>query len=472
MAIPVSQLSRPRTALWAASAAGGFGQSLAGSAGALLVERIGAGAAAAGLPQALLVVGAAVSALGLSRLAARAGRGVALAGGAVLAALGALVVAVGGSAGWLLAILAGNLLLGSGTSTVMLGRYAAAALAPESARGRAMAGVLVATTVGAVAGPNLLAASAAMASRLGLVDLIGPYLVATAAFLVAGGVLTAGLAGLRHLAPPVTTSHSCELVRRPPWLREVRAAGMAGLAVLSLANLVMVAVMTMAPIQVHHAHGGLAAIGLLVSAHIAGMYAPSPASGWLVDRVGPAPTALLAGGVLVVACAGAAASSPSMLIGSMVLVGVGWNLALLAGSALLTAGVSAERRPRREGWGEAGMGVAAAVGGAASGVVLATAGYPPLAVGGALVSALLVPVAWLARSREAGVRPETVRSAQPLVQMNDHRVPGTFVDRLAQPGPHRQLVRAVTERHERAPEGAAIDRPSDLDQAAGTEELR
>jgi MFS family permease len=397
MSAPVSWR---RTALWAASVAGGFGQSLAGSAGALLVERIGAGAAAAGLPQALLVIGAAVSALGLSRLAGRAGRGVALASGAVLAALGALVVSVGGLAGWLPVVLAGNLLLGSGTSIVMLGRYAAAALAPESARGRAMAGVLVATTIGAVAGPNLLAASAELATRLGLVDLTGPYLVATAAFLLAASVLAAGLG---KVGQPVTTSHSSELVGAAPRLPEVGVAGMAGLAglaVLSLANLVMVAVMTMAPIQVHHAHGGLAAIGLLVSAHIAGMYAPSPASGWLVDRAGPAPTALLAGVVLVVACLGAAAaSSQSVLVGAMVLVGVGWNLALLAGSALLTAGVPAERRPGREGWGEAGMGAAASVGGAASGVVMASAGYPPLAVGGALVSALLVPVAWLARSR-------------------------------------------------------------------------
>jgi hypothetical protein len=42
------------------------------------------------------------------------------------------------------------------------------------------------------------------------------------------------------------------------------------------------------------------------------------------------------------------------------------------------------------------MGIAASVGGAVSGLVMTTTGYRPLAVGGALVSALLVPVAWMA----------------------------------------------------------------------------
>jgi len=169
--------------------------------------------------------------------------------------------------------------------------------------------------------------------------------------------------------------------------------------VLALANLVMVGVMTAAPVHLHHMDVGLAAIGLVQSMHIAGMFAPSPLSGWLTDRWGPVPTTALAGSVLVASglLAAAAADAPLALGVALVLLGVGWNLALVAGSTLLTAGVTAADRPRREGWGEVAMGMAAAGGGAASGVVLSGGGYGMLASAGAAVAALVMAAAWQAR---------------------------------------------------------------------------
>ena len=82
-----------------------------------------------------------------------------------------------------------------------------------------------------------------------------------------------------------------------------------------------------------------------------------------------------------------------MLTLALVFLGLGWNLGLIAGSVLLTAGIAEAERPRREGWGEVGMGAAAAVGGAGSGVVVAAAGYPVLALIGAVVAALLLVMA-------------------------------------------------------------------------------
>jgi MFS family permease len=187
-----------------------------------------------------------------------------------------------------------------------------------------------------------------------------------------------------------------------------------GLVVLALTNLVMVGVMNMAPVHLHHLGVGLGAIGLVVSLHIAGMFAPSPLSGWLADRWGPAPTTALAGGVLAVAAllATVTADVPLVLGVALVLLGVGWNLGLVAGSTLLTAGVPAAERPRREGWGEVAMGVTAGGGGAASGVVMSGGGYGLLAAAGAAVAVLVVAAAWQARlsgSRSA-VRPSPAPS--------------------------------------------------------------
>jgi MFS family permease len=370
-----------------ASLLGGLAQSLGGAAAALLARDLGGSDAVAGLPQAVIVVGSALAALAMSAFTRRFGRGRVLAAGLAAATLGSIVVVLAALAGSLLGLLAGTLLLGAGTTAVMLGRYAAADRAPEGTRGRAMATVLVATTVGAVAGPNLLVPSDALGHALGLPGLTGAYAVAAVCFAAAAGML---------LRLPV---HRPE-ARPEPDSAAPGGTARVGLTVLALANLVMVGVMTMGPVHLHHLGLGLGAIGLVQSLHIAGMFAPAPLSGWLADRWGPAPTTALAGAVLAGAAllAAVAATSPVLLGVALVLLGVGWNLGLVAGSTLLTAGVPAAERPRREGWGEVAMGVAAAGGGAASGAVVSGGGCGLLASGGAAVAALVVAAAWRARA--------------------------------------------------------------------------
>jgi MFS family permease len=171
-----------------------------------------------------------------------------------------------------------------------------------------------------------------------------------------------------------------------------------GLAVLALSNLVMVAVMTMAPVQMsHHGERGLGLIGLVISVHIIGMFAPSALSAGLVQRIGATGTAVLAGCVMAAACAFAAATASHWTLGvAMAALGVGWNLGLVSGSAMLTAAVPREVRAAREGLGEVGMGVAAAVGGLACGPLVAHGGYVALAMAGA-VAAALIPALAVAR---------------------------------------------------------------------------
>jgi MFS family permease len=375
-------------ALQAASVLGGLAQSLAGAAGALLARAVSGNDAVAGLPQAVLVAGSALAALGLSALTRRAGRRLALVAGLVVALSGCIVTMAGGAAGSLAVVLAGSLMLGAGNTVVMLGRYAAADLGPQAARGRAMGAVLAATTVGAVAGPNLLAPAGALAGMLGMVALTGPYLVAAVGFVAAAVAI--GL-GMRHDRPLV--AGAVGRPRRPD--QPIGARGAMGLGVLMVANLVMVGVMTMAPVHLSHSGSGLAAIGMVISLHIAGMFAPSPLSGWVTDRLGPVRGAIAASAVLVAASVSAAmwAGAGGGLAVALMLLGVGWNLALLSGSALLTAEVPAAERPRREGWGEVGMGVAAAGGGVLAGPVMAGAGYATLATAGAIIATVILPIA-------------------------------------------------------------------------------
>lgn len=389
--------------LRAACVVGGFAQSLTGAAGALLALEMTGSESAAGLPQTVLVAGSAAAAAIASRLAVPFGRRRTLAAGAAAATAGSILVVAGALIASIAVVLGGCALLGAGTATVMLIRYAAAEQVPESLRPKAMASVLTASTIGSVAGPNLLAPASRAAEHLGLPALAGPFAFGGLAFALTVAML---LAGLRAAPPPLSEPAVTTAPGRLPSARP-------GLAVLTLANLVMVGVMTMAPVQMSHHGGGLALIGLVISVHIIGMFAPSALSALLVERIGATPTAVLAGCVMTAACAfaAAAASSHLMLGIAMAALGIGWNLGLVAGSAMLTASAPREVRVKREGLGEVGMGAAAAAGGLACGPLVAYGGYVALAMAGAIAAALIPALATGNPKRPRGVRPSPPEQA-------------------------------------------------------------
>lgn len=365
--------------LWAACVVGGFAQSLTGTASSLLAHEVG-GPSAAGLPQTAQVAGAAAAAALAGRLTASFGRAPTLAAGAAAAAAGSLVVVSGALVSVLALIVAGSALLGAGGAAVMLCRYAAAETATEAMRPKAMASVLTATTIGAVAGPNLLAPASRAAEGLGLPVLSGAYVFGAASFALMAVVIMAGPRSRPAAGPAALPGGPVQAASAAP-----------GLAVLALSNLVMIAVMTMTPVQMDHTGGGFVGIGLMVSAHIAGMFAPAPVSARLVTRFGARRAAALAGAVMAGACVLAVADARSavVLAVAMTLLGAGWNLGLVSGSSLLTASLPRELRLRRESLGEVVMGVAAAVGGLACGPVMALGGYTVLAAGGAVAAALI-----------------------------------------------------------------------------------
>ena len=294
----------------------------------------------------------------------------------------------------LVVVLLGSVLVGFGSAAVSLARYAAAEHVPDGDRGRAMASILMATTIGAVAGPNLLALTDSLGVDLTARTMVGPYVVAAVVFAAA-----AAWVALAGSAPVLSRASVPPPLLDGKWSKAQRftRSGAAGVIVLSTANLVMVAVMTMAPVHLAHLGVGLAQIGLVISLHIAAMFAPAPVSGWLTDRFGAGPVAMSSAVVLVVACAAAtqAGPGPGMAL-SMVVLGAGWNLALVSGSVLLVADVPRAVRPAREAWGEVGMGVAAAGGSIGSGAVMAGPGYEMLCVVGGSVAVLIALAGWVA----------------------------------------------------------------------------
>jgi MFS family permease len=378
--------------LAATSATGSMGLAAGGAAGALLGVELAGTDAAAGLPLGLLVLGSAASALFISRQSNRLGRGSSLALGYVVGSAGAALSVLAAVAGSLAALLAGSVLLGGSNASVFLTRYAAAEAGGEAARGRALGVSLFSTSVGAVASPLLLGPSGDLAHAAGLPRLSGIYVIAGLAFLVAALTLVAVSRPTRRRGALAPLSR-VDALAAPAWrqlLDGVRAVpACSGVALLAGANFVMVGVMAVAPVHLM-AHGqDLEMVGTVISVHVAGMFAPSPISGWLADRIGPLPVAAIGCAFALLAGVGGAVADPhSTGTTTLVLVslGVGWNFGVVAGSTLIARAVSASLRASVEGIGEAAMGVAAATAAPLAGVVIALGGFSALSLAVAAIA--------------------------------------------------------------------------------------
>jgi MFS family permease len=393
---PNARLRRLALATGLASA----GLAAGGTGGALLATDLAQSDAVAGLPFALVVAGSTIAAVAISWLTARIGRAPALATGYLAGVVGAAVVVTGAGVDALGLVLAGSLLLGAPNAAVFLARYAGADLGPNELRGRSAGTVLFATALGAVLAPNLLGPSDLAVRAIGLPAFTGLYLVAIGVFLAAALMLARGCSGPDPVPALVSRSD------RPPAPR-VRA-----LLVLGTASAAMVGIMAVVPLHLAHAGHHLDAIGLVIAIHVAGMFAPSPITGRLVDSLGPHRVAAAAG-VLFVASGtwGAVAdpASPLAATGFLLVLGLAWNLAVVSGSLALTAGRSGPRRRRAEAEGEVVMGAAAAVGALTAGGVAAVAGWPALSAAGGLIggSMLITAIVGPRDSRRAAAAQPT-----------------------------------------------------------------
>ena len=144
---PAAVQRRTVRVLSASQVLGGVGVGSAIAVGGLIAEDVSGSTSLSGLSQTASVLGGAVAALPMARVMAAHGRRPGLVGGYLAALLGAVLMV--GGAGWdsFPLVMAGALLLGCGTATNLQSRYAAADLADDRHRARALATVVWATSV-------------------------------------------------------------------------------------------------------------------------------------------------------------------------------------------------------------------------------------------------------------------------------------------------------------------------------------
>jgi MFS family permease len=377
---------------------------------ALLAEQMLGSSRWSGLPTVFFTVGSAAAAVGLGRLSQRFGRRAGLSTGYLIGALGTVGVVVAAGMGNIVLFFASMIVYGAGAATNLQARYAGADLAAPSRRGRAVSIVLVATAVGAILGPNLVSTTGMVATKIGFPALAGPFMLAGLAYSAGALVLwlllrpdplllarsTAAEVSSRSATPAAPSEAGAVPGPRQRWSWALAS----GAGIMILTQLIMVAIMTITPIHIEHHGHGVDVTGIVIGAHVAGMFLPSPFSGWLVDRYGYLAIAVAAGVTLLAAgliAAWAPVDSVATLVLALVLLGVGWNLGLVSGTTLVTDAVPLETRARTQGVVDLGIALAGAGGGLSSGLIFAATSYATLTLTSGLLALLIIPIVALAR---------------------------------------------------------------------------
>lgn len=297
--------------------------------GGILGSRLAPTPGLATLPISLTVVGLAVATVPAALVMQRVGRRNAFIASALAAAAAALVITWAVVQASFLLLCCAAVVLGSNLAFQQQHRFAAAESVPPGQASTAVSIVMVGTLAAAAIGPQV---ALALKDLLPGAEYAGSFL-GVAAFCVATAlVLTRYRPGPAH-GPhdsPGPGRPLAEIVRQPAYLVAL-AAGIVSYAAMSF-------IMTATPISMHvHDHHSDGATAWVIQSHLLAMYVPSLFSGVLIARIGVR-TGMAAGLALMGGCVAIDASGRDLMHywWGLVLLGVGWNLLFVAGTALLT----------------------------------------------------------------------------------------------------------------------------------------
>ena len=344
------------------------------------------------LPVMGYVVGGALSTGIVARSQKRYGRKVSFQIGLAVGALSSLLCAWAAysSSFWLR--VAATVVAGYYNANAQLYRFAAAELAQPSAREKAVSMVMAGGLIGAIAGPNLAAATKSMTAvpfagayfALALVALLGMALLAFIDFPPSPAKTSAG--GGRPLA---------QIARQPTFI-VAAAAGALGYGVMNL-------LMAATPLAMQTCGLPFSDAALVLQWHVIGMFAPGFFTGHLIKRLGSLNVMGL-GLLLNVVCVLVALSGVELhhFEIALFLLGVGWNFLFTASTALSLSTYRPEERDKAQGALNFCVFAVMAVSSFASGVLVTSQGWAWLNLGSLLPLGLTgAGLLWLALQRRA-----------------------------------------------------------------------
>lgn len=389
---------------------GGAGLAAGVTVGALIARDMLGLDSFTGVPSALFTFGSVLAAFSVGRISQRFGRRYGLSLGFITGGIGAIGVIIATTMGNIPFLLVSLFVYGAGTATNLQARYAGTDLANDKQRAKAISIAMVSTTVGAVAGPNLVTPMGNFAMTLGIPALAGPFILAAAAYIIAGLILFIYLKPdpfliAKAIAEEQEKRDELEGIDDSKVLnKQINRIGIiVGALVLVLSHFVMVAVMTMTPIHMQNHGTGLSAVGMVIGLHIAAMYLPSLGTGYLVDKFGRSVMVVVSGITLSLAGLTAAFAPGDSLVWlstALILLGLGWNFGLISGTAIIVDSTSMKTRAKTQGSVDVWVAIAGTTGSLMSGIIVAYSSYAILGFLGMYLSLLLIPLVIWGRYKE------------------------------------------------------------------------
>lgn len=387
---------------------GGAGLAAGITVGALIAQDMLGTTSFAGIPSALFTLGSALSAYFVGRISQQLGRRLGLSLGFLAGSIGALGVILATVLGSISLLFFSLFIYGAGTSTNLQVRYAGADLAKPKQRATAVSIAMVSTTLGAVAGPNMVTPMGKVAQMMSIPSLAGPFMLAAFAYSLAGLTLFFYMRPDPFLlAKALDKKRQTEKLENEPQsehqITDSRAGIVVGALVLVLSHVVMVAIMTMTPIHMQEHGSGLTAVGLVIGLHIAAMYLPSILTGKLVDTIGRNKMIVASGvtlaitGIMVAYVPG---GSLFWMAFALILLGVGWNFGLISGTAVIVDSTTMSNRAKTQGTVDVLVALGGTAGSLLSGVIVAYSSYGFLGFLGTYLSLLLFPLIYWNRKQK------------------------------------------------------------------------
>tara|TARA_B100000676_G_scaffold4775_1_gene4416 strand:- start:2203 stop:3390 length:1188 start_codon:yes stop_codon:yes gene_type:complete len=318
----------------------GTGRSLLIATAPLISYSIAAHKGLATLPTSLVIVGTAVMTIPASLLMRRVGRQIGFIVGSMIGVISSLLCAfsVFHSNFWLFAF--GTFLFGLFAGFAQLYRFAAADVASEDFKSKAISLVLAGGVVSGFLGPE----SAKFGQNLiTSIPFVGAYLILT-------GVTVFAIFVLFFLDIPMLTPEEragprrpiLEIMRRPVFIVAATAA--------MISQGVMNFLMTATPIAMCNAQHQFADTALVIEWHIFGMFAPGFFTGHLISKFGEVKIIIIGLGLQFVCVSVALLGAEVVHFWlSMLLLGVGWNFAFTAATSLMTSAYTVSERAKTQG---------------------------------------------------------------------------------------------------------------------------
>jgi len=398
----LKKISRQITAtLFAAQSLISAGTAALSSVIAIVAVELSGKPSWAGVPNTFLQLAAAGAAFWFGYLWGKIGRrnGVTFGLGMGAAGLALMFLAVQNRDFRLL--LVGILGVGFARSAIQLGRFVAADVNPPDQRGRAISYVVLGGTVGAIAGPLVSNPSNELGMKLGFAEWSGPIgagavLLAISALITYFGLQPEPNKIAREIDALYPEKDQTKQSARPLLVIMKQPAVLTATVTIAISQMVMIMVMGITSLHMKNLDHGLGAISVVFSAHMVGMFAFSIFTGQLADRWGRIPVILTGISILMVSFVIAPIYQSSLMLSvSLYLLGLGWNLCFVGGSALLTDQLSSGERARTQGVNDLFLGLASALGSLVAGWLFDAGGYGLLnAVSASLTLLPLLFLGW------------------------------------------------------------------------------